>query len=134
MWLSRTPHILANQLGEAAPDLRVRIAAFRGSACLFSLVSILAPILLFALGIWLLNKVIDRDSLIHLSGLDMEARFKGSIDPVVSAVNDFSGRLRFSGPQIMFTATGWVAILGAPWVIWRMIRAHGGIELPMLFL
>jgi hypothetical protein len=114
--------------------LREQVGEFRRSATFYSLLVILAPMAIFVLGLWLLDRVIDRDNVIMLSGLDVETRFKGSIDAVVSAINDFDGRLRFAGPHIMLAATGWVAIIAAPWIIYRTLRAHGGIEAPMFYL
>jgi hypothetical protein len=114
--------------------LRDEVDAFRRSAAFYSLLAILAPYAVLVLGLWLLDTLIDRDSVILLSGLDVAARFKGSIDGVVSALNDFDGRLRFAGPQIMLAVAAWVAIFGAPWIVYRTLRAHGGIEAPMFFL
>src|SRR5260370_13031560 len=103
MLLSREPHVLAMRSAtrSAGAPWRTRVAQFRAIPYFYSLVSLIAPVIIFVIGIWAVNKAIDHKYIIMLSGPQMADKFEGAFDKVISPITDFGGRFRYVRPQYL---------------------------------
>ena len=105
----------------------------RLSALSYPLLTLIAPLLVLVSALLIVETMINGDFIRSISGLDLTL-YKAAIDPFSSPIDDFSGRLLYSGSHALLIVVSWASIIAAPLAVIFVLRAHRGVEGPLVLL
>jgi hypothetical protein len=105
----------------------------RFGALAYPILTLIGPLLVLVSSLWIVETMIDGKFIASISGLDLTP-YKAAIDAFGAPIDDFSGRLLYSGSHALLIVASWAAIIAAPLAVYFVLRAHGGVEGPLVLL